>query len=52
MLLKLLNDQPGSIDVEDSYLGPFIQWLRSVVEESAAPREAKSAQAERSREQG
>jgi arylsulfatase A-like enzyme len=48
MLLKLLTDNPGSIEVENAYLRPYRQWLRSVVVQSPAPREAMSALGERS----
>ena len=42
-LLDVLTDNPGSIEVENAYLKPYRQWLKSVVEESPAPREPVSA---------
>jgi hypothetical protein len=43
MLLKLLSDQSGSSEVENSYLKHYRQALRSLVEATPAPREPISA---------
>ena len=39
MLLKVLTDNPGSIEVENAYLKPYKQWLNSLVHASSPPRE-------------
>jgi hypothetical protein len=48
MLLKVLSDNPGSIEVENAYLKAYRQTLASMVEESPAARAPRSAQLERS----
>jgi arylsulfatase A-like enzyme len=40
MLLKLLTDNPGSIEVENAYLKPFRQRLKTLVNEGPGPPEA------------
>jgi arylsulfatase A-like enzyme len=37
MLLKLLTDNPGSIEVENAYMKPYRQWLKILVNESPGP---------------
>ena len=37
MLLKVLTDNPGSIEVENAYLKPYKQWLNSLVHASSPP---------------
>jgi arylsulfatase A-like enzyme len=48
MLLDVLTENPGTIEVEKAYLRPYKEWLRSLVEQSPAPREPISALKERS----
>ncbi len=36
-LLKVLTDNPGSIEVENAYLKPYRQWLNSLVQASSPP---------------
>ena len=43
MLLNELTDNPGSIEVENAYLKPYRQWLKSLVQTSSTPRDAISA---------
>ena len=43
MLLKELTESPGSIEVENAYLKPYRQWLRTLVQTSSPPRDAISA---------
>ncbi len=33
MLLNLLNENPGSIEVENAYMKPYREWLKSLVSE-------------------
>jgi arylsulfatase A-like enzyme len=40
ILLKLLTDNPGSIEVENAYLKPFRQRLKTLVNEGPGPPEA------------
>ena len=40
MLLEVLTENPGSIEVEKAYLGPYRQKLKALVEEISAPRVA------------
>ena len=37
MLLDVLTDNPGSIEVENAYLKPFRQWLKSLVQADSVP---------------
>src|SRR6185312_1590530 len=43
MLLDVLTADPGSIEVEGTYLRSYRQRLRSVVERSSSPRDAMTA---------
>ena len=43
MLLDVLTDNPGSIEVENAYLKPYRQWLKSLVQASSPPREPLAA---------
>ena len=43
MLLEVLTDDPGSIEVEKAYLGTYRQWLKSLVRGRFPPRDAISA---------
>jgi len=43
MLLKVLTDDRGSIEVENAYLKTYRQWLRSLVRGRFPPRDAISA---------
>ena len=36
MLLEVLTDNPGSIEVEKTYLEPYRQWLKALIQESSA----------------
>jgi arylsulfatase A-like enzyme len=42
-LLEMLTDDPGSIEVENAYLKPFRQWLKSLVQASSLPPEPVAA---------
>ena len=37
MLLEVLNDNPGSFEVENAYLATYRSWLRELVQKSPAP---------------
>ena len=43
MLLDVLTDNPGSIEVENAYLKPYRQWLKSLVQQHSTPGDAVSA---------
>jgi arylsulfatase A-like enzyme len=43
ILLDLLTDDQGSIEVEKAYLKPFRQWLKSLVQASSSPLEPLAA---------
>ncbi len=40
MLLEVLTDNPGSIEVENAYLEPYRQWLKALIQESSPRRVA------------
>jgi hypothetical protein len=40
MLLEVLTDSPGSIEVEKAYLEAYKQGLRALIPESSPPRVA------------
>jgi hypothetical protein len=42
MLLEVLTDNPGSIEVEKAYLEAYKQGLRSLLPDSSLPRGAAS----------
>ncbi len=42
-LLKVLTDNPGSIEVENAYLKSYRQWLQSLVQQHSTPGDAISA---------
>ena len=44
MLLDALTDNPGSIEMENTYLKSYRQRLKSIVEESASPRRGDGSQ--------
>ena len=48
MLLKELTESPGSIEVENAYLKPYKQWLKSLVQTNSLPRDALSARESKS----
>jgi arylsulfatase A-like enzyme len=48
MLLKVLNENPGSIEVENAYLKPYRQSLKFLVDEISEARPQISAQEKRS----
>ena len=43
MLLEVLTANPGSIEVENAYLKPYRQWLKSLVQASPSPSEPMAA---------
>jgi hypothetical protein len=47
MLLDALTDNPGSIEMENTYLKAYRQRLKSIVEESSRPRGEMTALSER-----
>ena len=42
-LLDILKDEPGSIEVERTYLNPYRRRLESVIREGPLPRESTAA---------
>ena len=48
MLLDVLTDNPGSIEVEKAYLKAYRQWLKDLVAEGPSPGEPLSAREDRS----
>jgi hypothetical protein len=37
LLLDVLTENPGSIEVENAYLKPYRQWLKSLVQTDTQP---------------